>query len=228
MTGDEVFGNPVREVKTPDRIYHERGEEPIVFPSGDLQLEGLLVRGDPGGEAFVLCHPHPEYGGSMDNHVVTVMANALRDRGLSALRFNFRGVGKSEGRFGGGVGERLDLEAAIEALKTHLDPRGIHIGGYSFGAYVGLAVATLDERLDGCIAVAPPLALYDLDFARGYPKKKLFVAGENDPFCPPGRLRDWFDALKKPKMLRIISQTDHFFWGKEAALKQAFKDYFSL
>lgn len=202
-------------------------EEPTVFTSGDLQLEGLLWRGGPGGEAFVLCHPHPQYGGDMHNNVVTAMATAFQENGLSTLRFNFRGVGKSEGRFGEGIEERLDVEAAIDTLEAHLGPRGIHIGGYSFGAHVGLYVASVDNRVDGFIAVAPPLALYDFDFLEECFKRKLFIAGEDDLFCPPGRLREWFDSLKEPKALTVIPQTDHFFWGKEASLKAALAAYCS-
>lgn len=204
------------------------GEESVLFPSGDLQLEGRLWRRERQGEAFVLCHPHPQYGGDMSNNVVMAMATAFQDRDVSTLRFNFRGVGDSEGSFGIGIDERLDVEAAIDLLETQLEPRGIHIGGYSFGAHVGLYVASVDDRVDGFVGVAPPLTLYDFDFLRECSKRKLLIAGEDDPFCPPGRLREWFDSLRPPKSLKIIPNTDHFFWEKETSLKEALQTYFSL
>lgn len=203
-------------------------EERIVFTSGDLQLEGLLWRGDSAGEGFVLCHPHPEYGGNMHNNVVTAMATAFQRDGLTTLRFNFRGVGDSEGRFGGGLDERLDVEAAVDALQTQVKPKRVHLGGYSFGAHVGLYVASIDERIEGFIGVAPPLALYDFDFLKDCSKKKLLIAGEEDLFCPPGRLREWFDSLMEPKALRVIPQADHFFWGQEDCLEEAVAVYFSM
>ncbi|NIO05111.1 MAG: alpha/beta fold hydrolase [Proteobacteria bacterium] len=203
-------------------------EEPVVFKSGGLQLEGLLWRGDPRGDAFVLCHPHPEYGGNMDNNVVSAMATAFQAQGISTIRFNFRGVGKSEGRFGGGTEERLDVEAAIDALGGYVNPRGVHVGGYSFGAHVGLNVASVDDRIDGFVGVAPPLALYDFEFLRECAKRKLFIAGSEDLFCPPGRLREWFDSLQGPKALKVIPDADHFFWNQEASLKEAVGAYFAL
>jgi alpha/beta superfamily hydrolase len=202
-------------------------EKPILIPSGDLQLEGRLSVRDTKGEVFVLCHPHPQYGGDMDNNVVMTMVEAFGERGLSTLRFNFRGVGQSQGRFGEGIDERLDVEAAIDFLEAHLKPRRIHVGGYSFGAHVGLYVASVDSRVDGFVAVAPPLALYDFDFVGDHTGRKLLIAGAEDAFCPPGRLEEWVASLKEPKVLRVIPGADHFFWGKEEALKEALGDYFS-
>jgi alpha/beta superfamily hydrolase len=203
-------------------------EEPILFESGDLQLEGLLWRGKPGGEACILCHAHPQYGGSMHNNVVEAMATAFQGEGVSTLRFNFRGVGNSHGRFGGGLEERLDVEAAIDAIETQMSPGKIHVGGYSFGAHVGLTVASVDSRVDGLVGVAPPLSLYDFDFLRESTQGKLLIAGTEDLFCPPGRLREWFDSLKEPKTLEIIPQADHSFWNHEDSLKSAVRAYFRL
>jgi len=203
-------------------------EEPVLFRSGDFHLEGLLRRGDRGAEAFVLCHPHPQYGGNMHNNVVSAMATACQEKGISTLRFNFRGVGRSEGKFGDGIEERLDVEAAIDFFLEHRAPSAIHIGGYSFGAHVGLYVGSVDDRVNGFVAIAPPLVLYTFDFMTNSSKKKLLIAGADDPFCPSGRFREWFDSLDEPKAFRVIPQADHFFWGKEDALKDALKAYFSL
>ncbi len=190
-------------------------------------MEGLLWRGNPRGEAAVLCHPHPQFGGDMHNNVVTTMTTFFQEQGISTLRFNFRGAGMSEGRFGGGVEERLDVEAAIDALVSSLGSKWIHVCGYSFGAHVGSYVASVDDRVDGLVGVAPPLVVYDFDFLKDCSKRKLIIAGADDPFCPPGRLRDWFDSLKEPKALEVIPQTDHFFSGREILLKEALRASFS-
>jgi len=164
----------------------------------------------------------------MDNNVVTAMATAFQEKRVSTLRFNFRGVGNSEGRFGDGTEERLDVAAAIDALEHCTDPKRIHVAGYSFGAHVGLYVASVDERVDGFVGIAPPLALYDFSFLGECAKRKLFLAGSEDLFCPPGRLREWFDSLKGPKALRVIPEADHFFWSREDSLKAAVTAYFTL
>jgi len=202
-------------------------ERMVIFEAGDLHLEGLLSVGSPRGEAVVLCHPHPQYGGTMGNNVVTAMATAFQAHGFSTLRFNFRGVGRSEGQFGDGIDERLDVEAAIAFLESDVKPGGIHIGGYSFGTYVGLHVAAVNERVRGFVGVAPPIALYDFHAVGDGAAKKFLVAGADDAFCPPGRLKTWFESLREPKTLTIIPRTDHFFWGREGALEEALEPYFS-
>ena len=201
-------------------------EHKIVFSAGELDLEGLLWVGEPQGEAVVLCHPHPQYGGTMGNNVGTAMATAFQDHGFSTLRFNFRGVGGSDGQFGDGIDERLDVEAAMAFLEREVKPRGIHVGGYSFGAYVGLHVVSANERVRGFVGVAPPIALYDFHGIGDCAARKLFVVGANDAFCPPGRLKAWFESLREPKTLTIIPQGDHFFWGREHALEEALEPYF--
>jgi alpha/beta superfamily hydrolase len=205
----------------------EAKERMIIFRAGDLHLEGLLSVGAPQGEAVVLCHPHPQYGGTMGNNVVTAMAAAFQDHGFSTLRFNFRGVGGSEGQFGDGIDERLDVEAAITFLESDVKPTGVHVGGYSFGTYVGLHAASANERVRGFVGVAPPIALYDFQSVGDGAAKKLFIVGADDAFCPPGRLKAWFESLREPKTLTIIPQTDHFFWGRESALEEALEPYFS-
>src|SRR5262245_33345980 len=113
-------------------------EEPVVFPSGALSLEGRLSIPAAATDAAVVCNPNQRYGGEMDNSIVAATAGALRRRGIATLRFNFRGVGRSEGRYGEGVGELEDARAAVGRLRAELPNVSIALGGYSFGAMVAL------------------------------------------------------------------------------------------
>ena len=128
-------------------------EEKVFVPSDTIQLEGLLsvqealsVKG-----GVILCHPHPQYGGDMDNPVITTAAEAASQEGFSTLRFNFRGVGESGGSYGDGEGERKDVEAAITYLYSRQKDSNLPliVLGYSFGAWAGLSVAVHDGRIKG-------------------------------------------------------------------------------
>ena len=130
--------------------------EPVTLSTADgLVLEGELSLPAGAWSAAVLAHPHPEFGGSMRSIVTAAMFGALPEAGVACLRFNFRGVGRSEGTHGGGRDERADLVAAIDVLAPITEGLPVVLAGWSFGADTSLAVG--DERLDGWLAVAPPL-----------------------------------------------------------------------
>ena len=205
-------------------------EEKVFIPSDSIQLEGLLsvqeASSVKGG--VVLCHPHPQYGGDMDNPVITTAAEVASEQGFSTLRFNFRGVGKSEGSYGDGVGERIDVEASIHYLhSTQKDSRlPLILLGYSFGACIGFSAAVHDKRIRGMVAIAPPLELYDFGFLKGCKKSKLVIAGNRDFFCPTTQLEKWYQQLEDPKSLVLIQGADHFFLGHTRFLIEPLKDFF--
>jgi len=203
-------------------------EEKVFIPCDGLTLEGLLsvqealpVRG-----GVVLCHPHPLYGGEMDNPVVTAAAEAAVEEGFQTLRFNFRGVGKSEGAHANGVGEKEDVRAAIEFLSTKVDGPSLILVGYSFGARVGLPVAMEDARVKGMVAIAPPLEMYDFDFLKGSKKNKLVIVGNRDLTCPMGRLKELYQHIEEPKALTVIQGADHFFSYHVGSLIPSLKEFF--
>ena len=203
-------------------------EEKVLIPCGGLTLEGLLsvqealpVRG-----GVVLCHPHPLYGGEMDNPVVTVAAEVAFEEGFQTLRFNFRGVGESEGTHADGVGEEDDVKAAIEFLSTKVDGSSLMLVGYSFGARVGLPVAIGDARVKAMVAIAPPLEMYDFDFLKGSKKDKLVVVGDRDLYCPVGKLKELYQHLEDPKSLVVIQGADHFFSYHVKSLTPPLKEFF--
>ena len=206
-------------------------EEKIFIPSKGIQLEGLLSiqEASPVKGGLVFCHPHPQYGGDMHNAVVATVLGAAFQEGFTTLRFNFRGVGESEGSYGEGIEEKEDVRAAVEylisTLKT-LDSNFI-VGGYSFGAMMSLPVAVRDDRIKGVVAVAPPLEMHDFGFLKGYRRKKLIIAGDQDLFCPVPSLKKWYEDLQEPKSLTVIKGADHFFFSHTRSLIQPLKAFFS-
>jgi len=196
----------------------------VLVPDGPA-LEARLgpVASPTGG--FVVCHPHPLYGGDMDNPVVIRAAEVARAAGYATLRFNFRGAGGSEGVHDKGRGEQEDVTAAMTALAGHL-PAGSRIGvmGYSFGAAMAARAARPGAPDAPLGLIAPPLGMYDFDFLQGVasegsPGRLLLVAGTADSYCPVEALHRL--AALTSAQERIIEGADHFFFGKLYPLGEA-------
>jgi alpha/beta superfamily hydrolase len=197
----------------------------VTFQSGVLDLEGELVLPPGFRRAAVVCHPHPQYGGDMDNPVVRAIAEALQEAGYATLRFNFRGVGSSTGVYGAGVEEIEDARSAVRHLHERCGIPGITLAGYSFGAMVGLQAGVAMEEVGRLIAVAPPVGFADLSFLAHCEKDKLFIVGERDQFCSLRRLREALAQIAEPKTLRIVPGADHFFAGRERAVSEAVRAF---
>jgi alpha/beta superfamily hydrolase len=204
-------------------------EEKVFISSKGIQLEGLLSIQEASSfrGGVILCHPHPQYGGDMDHPVITTSVEAASQEGFSTLRFNFRGVGESQGSYGEGVGERQDVKAVANYFCSRLkdDPPLLILLGYSFGAWAGFPIAIEDERFKGMVAVAPPLGIYDFGFLKGCKKKKLFVAGDQDSFCRPNLLEKWYQQLDEPKSLAVIPGADHFFFSHTRFLYEPLRKF---
>ena len=183
-----------------------------------MELEGQLRLPDSDCyPAAIVCHPHPLYGGTMDNSVVVTIAQMLAARGVASLRFNFRGVGRSQGRFDGGAGETDDARGALAFLcaQRGVDQRRVYVVGYSFGAWVGLRCAE-DAEIAGVIAVAPPLLVLPHEgLLRDFAGRGCFVVADNDQFCPIEHLRAFVATLSLPGEVKIVHGADHFLWGHE-------------
>ena len=195
----------------------------VSFRSGDLSLEGLLA--NPGGNApaAVVCHPHPLYGGSMFNNVVDAILAAMWQAGYATLRFNFRGVGASEGEHGGGPGEVDDAVAAMAFLLAQPGVRkeGAVMAGYSFGAMVAVSAGYARAEIARIIAVAMPLAMADAHIPAGASKPILLVSGDRDSYSPVAGLQALTSKIGAAARLEIIAGADHFFVGCEAELSRA-------
>ena len=193
----------------------------VTFVADGVSLEGdLHLPALPAGAA-VVCHPHPQYGGDMDNTVVLALTRALQDAGWATLRFNFRGVGNSTGTHGDGVGELIDARAAVLYLRERAARPHATLAGYSFGAMIALQSGTQMPTVDRLIAVAPPLGFFDLRSLVGCVKPKLFIVGGRDRFCGVSAFRSVYADLAEPKASVEIPEADHFFWGADRAIRDA-------
>ncbi len=193
----------------------------IVFRSEGYGIEGRLATG--GARAVVVTHPHPLYGGDMDNDVVTAITAAFEQMGYATLRFNFRGVGRSEGRYSDGVGEQEDVCAAVDHLRD-CGYSDVELSGYSFGTWVNALCAGSRLRAIPMTMVAPPAAFMDFGAVARLPGLKAVVAGSRDDIAPPDMLKR-LTALWNPEArLEILSGADHFFFGYREALIERLVD----
>ncbi len=201
-------------------------EVQVTFRSGDLTLEGLIA--NPGGNApaAVVCHPHPLYGGSMYNNVVDAVLAAMWQAGYATLRFNFRGVGASDGEHDGGPGEVDDAGAAMTFLLAQPGVRkeGAIMAGYSFGAMVAVTAGYARADVARIVAVALPLAMADARIPDGASKPVLLVSGDRDSYSPVAGLRALESKIGGLARLEIIAGADHFFGGHETELSRAISD----
>ena len=189
--------------------------EDMQGPAG--RLEAVLNTGTEDAPFTVLvCHPYPPAGGTMHNKVVYHAMKAFSAFGLPVVRFNFRGVGLSEGSFAGGHGERDDVRAAIDWMEKRLE-RPILFAGFSFGSYVGLRACCGDERVVGRVGLGLPVRAAGRDYTYGFLQQcrgpRLFVSGDTDEFSPRNVLEEVFAALPEPKRLVWVEGADHFFQG---------------
>jgi len=189
-------------------------EQSVAIPVvPNLTLEGSLALAAGAAAGVVICHPHPLYGGDMDNHVVGAAAEACQRQGLATLRFNFRGVGGSRGSWDEGRGEQDDVRQALAFLKRKLpDGARLALAGYSFGASMSTRVASEGERLAGLALIAPPLAApgWKTPTTLEVDGPILLIAGRDDHYCPPDSLTALAHALPNATAT-ILDHTDHFF-----------------
>ncbi len=200
----------------------------IEFLSRDITLEGVFAL--PAGKGpfglVVVCHPHPLYGGNMDNKVVHALCQKMGEKGLASLKFNFRGVGKSGGHFGGGIGEKEDARAAISFAEQQpkIDSGKIGICGYSFGSMVAFSVAVEDSRIKAVAGISP--FVQPADLLHQYTKPKFFVSGTNDEFINTESLSQLVLGLPEPKELAICPNADHFWSGSEDPMAEKVAQFF--
>jgi alpha/beta superfamily hydrolase len=200
----------------------------IEFPCQDITLEGLFAL--PAGEGpvglVVVCHPHPLYGGNMANKVVHAICQKAGEKGLAWLKFNFRGVGRSGGHFGEGIGEQEDAKAAISFAEqqARIDPGKIGICGYSFGSMVAFSVAVEDPRIKAVAGISP--FVQPADLLHDCTKPKLFVSGRNDEFIDPQNLAQLVRKVPEPKELVIYPGVNHFWTGSVDPMAEKVSQFF--
>ena len=193
-------------------------------PDGAVELEARLAMPDRDPEGgLVLCHPHPAGGGEMEVGLLMVIERRLQKAGFAVLRFNFPGVGRSTGHFTDGLHEPLDVAAAMEALqsRTGLGPDQTTVCGWSFGAWMALLALAGGLQAAACIAIAPPLMLYDwreqVEPIMSSPVPRHYIIGANDQFCPLDFLEAFTAALSPgdAENVTVMPATDHYLFGRE-------------
>lgn len=195
----------------------------VTIPGRGVSLEARFLPGSAPGGALIT-HPHPLYGGSMDNNVVWTVRQAFAARGWSTLRFNFRGVGLSSGSYGQGLAEVDDVAAALAFLKGKaLGPH--FVIGYSFGAAVAARAMLSGLEADGIVLLSPPIAFMEMDFLPQVPKLNLIIAGDRDDLCPLEALRAALGAREPAVEIVVIAGADHFYGGREQQLLQVLQNH---
>lgn len=202
----------------------ERGDLVLRGPAGSLECAVDVPDGDEQRPAtVVLCHPHPEHGGTMHNKVVTIMERSMRELGLRTVRFNFRGVGASEGSFDDGYGETDDLFAVTEWVRKVRPDDALWLGGFSFGAYVSIRAAR-NLSLGQLISIAPPVDRYDFAGLGRPDCPWLVVQGDEDDVVSLDAVQDWAESLDPPPALVVMHQAGHFFHRRLMDLRGLLKN----
>jgi alpha/beta superfamily hydrolase len=202
-----------------DRSNSARARFEIPGPAGPLEV---LVEAPqpPAGSLCVICHPHPQYGGTLDNKVAYTLARAANDLGAVAVRFNFRGVGRSGGAFDQGIGEVDDLLAVVAWARGEYPGRALHLAGFSFGSAVALRghVATGAASL---LLVAPPAGMGYLDEATAPQLPWRVIHGGRDELISLETVWHWLANITAAPPVTVLDDADHFFHGRLTPLREA-------
>ncbi len=203
----------------------------VIFNGPDGRLEGRYHHSKrPNAPVALLLHPHPQHGGTMNNRVVYALYQCFVNRGFSALRFNFRGVGRSQGEFDAGQGELSDAASALDWMQAHNpNTQACWIAGFSFGAWVAMQLMMRRPEINGFISIAPPANQHDFSFLAPCPASGLILHGDKDDIVPLSSVDKLAQKLQKQKNIeidyRVIKGSDHFFQEDLGELNGHINDY---
>jgi alpha/beta superfamily hydrolase len=192
----------------------------VIFTGPAGRIEGRFQPSkQKNGPIAIILHPHPQFGGTMNNAITYQLFYMFAKRGFAVLRFNFRGVGRSQGEFDHGEGELSDAASALDWVQTiHPDARACWVAGFSFGSWIGMQLLMRRPEIEGFISIAPQANLYDFSFLAPCPSSGLIVHGDQDKVAPPKDVQTLVDKLKTQKGI-VVEQTimpgaNHFFEGQ--------------
>ncbi len=201
---------------------YSSGENNRIISGAAGDIEAILtVPRHPCDRLMLICHPHPLYGGTMFNKVVYTVAKACTALGIINLRFNFRGVGNSQGYYTQGMGEAEDTRVLLTWLQTMYPGKTIALTGFSFGAYVAACIS-IDWKLDPLILIAPPIERFSFPNAVSDPC--YVVQGQQDEIVDYKAVEHWINALQPCPHLLMIPEAGHFFHGKLIELQRILSD----
>ena len=192
--------------------------ERITFLSEEYQIEGLLNKRDE-KKGVVVTHPHPLYGGDMNNLVVESIVHVFHMKGYSTLKFNFRGVGRSQGDYDNGLGEQKDVLSALSFL-ADMGMERIDLAGYSFGAWVNAHALKEDTLTQQMIMVSPPVGFMDFNSIRRMNPLKLVVTGNRDDIAPADMVKKMIPIWNPDARFEVIDGADHFYGGYLSQLEE--------
>src|SRR5437762_848978 len=189
----------------------------VIFPGPEGRLEGRFQpAGRPRAPVAMILHPHPHGGGTMNDRIVQRLYKTFVERGFATLRFNFRGVGRSQGSFDNGIGELSDAAAVLDWMSTlYPNPSFCWVVGISFGAWIGMQLLMRRPEITGFISIAPQANLYDFAFLAPCPASGLFVHGTKDQVVPEVDVQKLVDRLSAQRGIKItytkVEGANHFF-----------------
>jgi len=207
-----------------DEFPESRHEFYLRGPVGKLECVSDVP--DPADErpaTIVLCHPHPEHGGTMHNKVVTIMERSVRELGLRTIRFNFRAAGESEGEHDDGYGETDDLFAVIEWVRRSRPDDELWLGGFSFGSFIALRAAQ-NLKLGQLITIAPPVDRYEFSQMQHPQCPWLVIQGDEDDVVALEDVNCWIEKVDPQPEYLIMEQADHFFHRRLMDLRGLLKN----
>ena len=205
----------------------------VIFNGPDGRLEGRYHHSKlPNAPVALLLHPHSQHGGTMNNKVVYTLYHAFVRKGFSTLRFNFRGVGRSQGKFDNGQGELSDAASALDWMQTYNpNASACWVGGFSFGAWIGMQLLMRRPEIDGFVSVAPPANAYDFTFLAPCPSSGLIVHGTADDVVPEASVSKLATKLGTQKNIRVkyrqVEGANHFFGAHLDPLNEVVDQYLS-
>jgi alpha/beta superfamily hydrolase len=205
----------------------------VIFNGPEGRLEGRYQHNrEPNAPIALMLHPHPQHGGTMNNKVVYTLYQAFSRRGFSVLRFNFRGVGRSQGTYDRGEGELSDAASALDWLQSYnQNAEACWIAGFSFGAWIGMQLLMRRPEISGFISLSPPANLYDFSFLAPCPSSGLVIHGERDEFVPEPAVAKLVEKLAHQRNLeidyRVIPGANHFYQDNIEDLERHLDDYLS-
>lgn len=206
----------------------------VIFPGPEGRLEGRFspsVR--PRAPVAMILHPHPHSGGTMNDRITIELYKNFVGRGFATLRFNSRGVGRSQGTFDNGTGELSDAAAALDWVQSiHPEASTTWVAGFGFGALIAMQLLMRRPEIRGFISIAPPANMYDFSFLAPCPASGIIIQGTNDQVVTPNAVQKLVDKLRTQKHITIhhdeIPRANHFFENEQEDLMRSVDNYLDM
>lgn len=206
----------------------------VIFNGPAGRLEGRYQPGkEKNAPIAIILHPHPQFGGTMNNQIVYNLFYMFQERGFTTLRFNFRSIGRSQGEFDHGAGELSDAAGALDWVQSlHPDSKSCWVAGYSFGSWIGMQLLMRRPEIRGFISVSPPANMYDFNFLAPCPSSGIIVQGVNDEVVTPSAVQKLVDKLRTQKHITIhhdeIPRANHFYEHEMELLMGSIDNYLDM